>query len=429
MTSSPSLGHLQPELVDMIINHLELSDVCRLRLVARDICDKVSVGIFEQHCQHKKVNVDASQLQHAILVMQKSRFSYLLEHLTLVAIPTSLQQEHSSDPASQLTHLLQELLKTIILNAKRGCLPSLTLTVKGAGQLPRRTILLPGQTSLPIDDPKHLSRAITWEIAATCFDTTIRAIAANKLPVESLNIFASTLRYSLACDKITTTLSTLHVPSLAESLTTLRKLSLSLSPHECSSDDQSQQCLEFGKTQTNAICHFLQLCPNLTELHLHWYKSGTADGDAGTEEKHFFERIAESCRFPLLEVLILEGIHTTEAALLSFLQNVRLRRFVMDEVHLGDSGLFRPITDYLFEHMKHAELHFDNLWEARLVEFDAPGKPHFPSSGRGSGPNFIIRTGQDVSLEAIRYRQSDGYALGSSECHNWRRERRLRYGK
>ena len=197
--------------------------------------------------------------------------------------------------------------------------------------------------------------------------------------------------------------------------------------------------LATGQRNTNAFCQFLQLCPNLEALQLHWY--GTYRPwdltQALVEEKRFFDRVADFCRFPSLERLTLKGIYTSEAALISFLRQTRLRSLDMEEIHLyltdhDTTDTFRPVFDYLVGHSERLEhVHFDNLFEAdRLIFFNnAPGHPHFPHSAGPNGPNVITRTGADAR-KPIEYHLRIGWGglPGSPYVHEQRMKRQLEYG-
>ena len=69
-----------------------------------------------------------------------------------------------------------------------------------------------------------------WQSAADSFETAWHALAANKLPVEKLNIFngSEMQRCSLACDELAK-MDWVHHPGLATSFASVRSLSVSLS--------------------------------------------------------------------------------------------------------------------------------------------------------------------------------------------------------
>lgn len=183
---------------------------------------------------------------------------------------------------------------------------------------------------------------------------------------------------------------------LSDSLRPLKQLSISLSVHDTA--PLRKKSLAFGQKHVSSISRFLQLCPNLKALQLHWYwtLAPVYLSRAMTEETYFFDHIAESCQFPSLERLTLRGIYTSEAALVSFLRQVKLRSIDIEYIHIKLQGRFRPVFDCLVEHSEHLEhIHFGNLFEAdRPIFFnDTPEFPLFPHSSEGNSPKAIIRTG------------------------------------
>ncbi|KAF8852666.1 hypothetical protein BDZ45DRAFT_807246 [Acephala macrosclerotiorum] len=223
-------------------------------------------------------------------------------------------------------------------------------------------------------------------------------------------------------------LAEVDISILTNSLRGLKQLSMSLAYHETREPkSEHMQSLAFGQTNTRAVCQFLGLRPTLQDLQLHWYGTYSAYPDEeltdALSEKSFFDRIAQSCRFPSLDRHTLKGIYTSEAAFLAFLHQVQqLRHLDMDEIHLDSRGKFRPIYGYLTQNMPQLEyVHLDNLYEEKLIHFNAPGKPHFPHPGRRSdGPNTITRTGADAR-KPIEYQFSHGVALGSPQANEWAR--------
>ncbi|CZR69080.1 uncharacterized protein PAC_18981 [Phialocephala subalpina] len=422
MTSQPSLGGISMDVMECIVTFLDLSEICSLRLVAREVSEKASQGVFKRHFRTKKVQLTIKpHLERAISIAQQRRYATLLEHLTLVSLPTSTlgpdSQRGEHEQGSACLELLHRALELFCLNSARGCLPTIALVIEGAGE----------------DGP---NRPRIWDAAASCFNITMLALGSSKLPIEALDIFGSVRCCSLACDQVAAMLAKIDISILTESLRGLKQLYMSLAYHERREpESEYTKSLAFGQANTSAICRFLELCPALRDLQLHWYNTyGSHSEDALTdplkEEKSFFDRIARSGRFPSLHRCTLKGIYTSEAALLSFSRQVQhLHHLDMDEIHLGTSGMFRPFFEYLAQDMPELEyLHLDNLWEERLIYFDAPGKSHFPHSGRRSnGPNTITRTGADAR-KPIRYQFSHGVALGSPQASNWARKLRRQYG-
>ncbi|CZR64768.1 uncharacterized protein PAC_14667 [Phialocephala subalpina] len=419
MTSQPSLSSIAPEVMECIVTLLDLPDISSLRLVARDVCEKASTDMFKSHFRRKRVKLTPEQLQRAISVTQQHRYGCLLEHLTLVGIPSFLSQDLQTTAYQQnIARLLRQALETICLNSARGCLPAICLIIDGAGK----------------GDSLHLKnwdkRWSIWEAAAECFEMTMLAIGSSQLSIEVLDIFDSVKRCSLACDQVSPILAKIN---LADSLRNLKQLSMSLSFHERRRPEpEHMESTAFGTENVAAICRFLQLCPHLEDLKLHFYGTYSISCAGGLThalraELLFFNQVSESCQFPCLGRLSLNGIYTSEAALLSFLRQAQLRSLDMNEIHL--QGTYRPIFDHLVEHMNQLEyVHLNDLFEANLINFNAPGKPHFPTLGRrGNGPNEITRIGTDAR-KPIDYQLKSGRPLGSPLIHNWIERRVSKYG-
>ena len=192
-------------------------------------------------------------------------------------------------------------------------------------------------------------------------------------------------------------------------------------------ESEEKQALTTGERNTRAICKFLQHCPVLDNLQLHWYRLPMISlTNAISEEELFFDHVAQSCRFPFLKRCTLKRIRTSAATLLSFLRQVQLNSIGMEEIHLK-SGEFRLVFNYLVKHMEQLEhVHLNDLWETKLIYFDAPGEPHFPGSGPPIGLNTLTRTGANARMP-IKYQQSRVYVQGFVEASQWRK-RRIQYG-
>lgn len=150
----------------------------------------------------------------------------------------------------------------------------------------------------------------------------MRALSASELPIESLDVFSGVTSRSLAIDR----LATIRELNLSASLRRLKWLSMSLSHHMVyplqrreSEESEEMQALTTGERNTRAICKFLQHCPVLEDLQPHWYRLPMISlTNAISEEELFFDRVAQSCRFPFLKRCTLKGIRTY-AAILTFL--------------------------------------------------------------------------------------------------------------
>jgi hypothetical protein len=172
-------------------------------------------------------------------------------------------------------------MKNLRLNSARGCLLSVSLMIEGEGE----------------DDSTWPS---IWRPQQSGSRPLALALGASELPIEIFDVFGRVTRCSLACDRIATVQEKVD---LSASLQELKQLSMSLSHHQIH-EPESEEMRSFttGERHTKAICRFLELCPELEYLQLHWYNLRRANlTDALSEEQRFFDRIAESCRFPSLK--------------------------------------------------------------------------------------------------------------------------------
>lgn len=459
MAAHPSLDGIPVEAVEIIVNLLAFSDICSLRLTGHELNAKSSQGIFKSHFRSKKIVMTERELQTAVYMTQRREVGGLLEHLTLVGLQTCRTQEDDDIDAVYILGRPRTTLAERISNAhagrtrntQAGLLTSRKQEVdendaaKLLGQAMKnlRLSLTGGSLlslSLMVDDLsggkgyKYWSfkgaaipsaRPRIWEAAAQLFQTTAHALGVSELPIESFDIFGGVICCSLACDRIATCLERVN---LSVSLRGLKHLSISLSQHvQHEPESEEMQALATGERHTKAICQLLQLCPVLEDLQLHWYSLWDSNHTAAVaEEVNFLNRVAQSCRFPSLKRWSLKGVSTSESTLLTFLRQTQLDRVEMEEIHL-QSGKFRPVFDYLVEHMQLQHVHLDNLWEEDLIYFEAPGEPDFPGS-EPSGPNAITRTGADARKH-IKGQFIGGYPLDSAPFSNWCARREKRYGR
>jgi hypothetical protein len=344
-------------------------------------------------------------MEEFVHLTQPNGMGCLLQHLTVIGIAPAppADQEHSLD------ELLSNALANLRLNSTHGCLQTIALLVQGQDN----------NTIIPCSKMRDWRQV--WLTAARTFEILCHALAESALPIiQKLDIFDSVSRCSLACDQIAPILD--HV-GLSKSLEKLRCLSLSLSHH--AAEDLNDKAL--GKIHAKDISRLLELCLQLESLDLHWYNLYAKLDDAQIEERRFFSHIIQLKQVSQLRNCQLKGIHTNEVELLAFLKRAtELVSLSMEEIHL-EVGKFGPIFNYLTSNVPHLEhLHLDDLWESRLICFESPGQPHFPSSA-ANGPNAITRIGADCQ-RTIKYRWTRGHALGSAPAANWRRRKGLQYG-
>jgi len=421
MTSQ--FGDLTVEGFETVVNFLSLEDICSLRLTCRAIAVKSSQGRFKTLFIRKEINVnDSEQLQAFVHMTQTGNMGCLLQHLVVMDIAP----DPSSIYAQQSTEVVDILLEQAFANLQRGLprrtLQSLSLQVRDGAQFGTRDH---SYLKSAAKGPDVSNWVEIWHTAGRLFHTTALALRSSALLVEELDVFGRVIRCSLACSQITSVLDSFN---LSVSLAGLKRLSLSLS--NCQTydpEDASIQTYEIGTIHTKNVCRFLRLCPNLEELELQWYNlAWTPRTEASIEERHFFNRIAQFHPLASLKRCTLQGIYTTATDLINFLTHPSLSSMTMDHVRL-EPGKWSLVFDKLLTHPLEF-LHFDSLSEDRLIWFHAPGKPHYPTTGRRkTGPNVITRTGSDAR-KPIKYEVTQGRALDSPECTRFMRKTKELYG-
>ncbi|KAK6823178.1 hypothetical protein RU639_006030 [Aspergillus parasiticus] len=376
-----TLVTLPVELIENLVSFLKLHD--------------------RQNFYRKKIQLTEEHLQVFVTVTQKEWLGCHLRHLTVMDVPVGHGQTIAEQRA---VTLLQWALMHLRVNTGHGLLESLTLTIETETH------------------PRGPWKSV-WEAAAKLFRVTTVALGRSKLHVKEIDIFSSIDHCSLACGEIA------KVLNLFESLKNTKAMSLSLS-HQQSKIQEDVQMLPpaIGRGNTQAITCLLNMCPKLESLHLHWYNLGIFNlTQAQKDGQHFFDRIADSCPIGRLKYCTLQGIRTSEQKLHYFLRRPRLRSLTMEQIRL-DSGTFRPIFEYLSLNMRKLQyLRFDDFWEDKLLYFDGPGQPNFPSISGPNLPNSITRTGRETR-RLIRYCFSMGGSLPGADGRRWMEKHWRLYG-
>lgn len=399
-----TLVTLPVELMENLVSFLNLRDRCNLRLTSRAISNKTSLISFRHNFNRKKIQLTEEHLQAFVTVTQKEWLGCHLQHLTVTDVPVGDGQTIAEQRA---VTLLQWALTHLRINTGHGLLESLTLTIN-------------------TETNRRGSWKSIWEAAAKLFRVTMVGLGRSKLHVKEIDIYSSIDCCSLACGEIAKVLKRVN---MSESLKNIKAISLSLS-HQQSKRQEKVQMLPpaIGRGNTQAITCLLNMCPKLESLHLHWYNLDIFSlTQAQKEEQHFFDRIADSCPIGRLKYCTLQGIHTSEQKLHYFLRRPRLRSLTMEQIRL-DSGTFQSIFEYLSLNMTKLQyLHLDDFWEDKLLYFDGPGQPNFPSISGPDLPNSITRTGRETR-RLIRYCFSMGGSLPGADSRRWMEKHWRLYG-
>ncbi|KAE8402490.1 hypothetical protein BDV37DRAFT_284625 [Aspergillus pseudonomiae] len=305
-----TLDSLPMELIETVINFLDFQDLCALRLTAHGISAKSSNGRFRQNLKSKRLHIAQAPLEDFAHFTQPGQVGCALQHLTL----SDFGVANASDKCLEAAKLLVQGMENLRQNTSHGGLVSLSLSLHE-----------------PIDSELEEAEHAT----AKLFDLVMLALSNSKLSVQIVDIFAKCfpIRCALACGEI---MAVMEKADLSSTFRECKELCLSLSHWLRDLDEHYESPLSFDQARdhTRCICDFVNMFPVLEELHLAWVYYDLAYTDAIQEEEHFFNRIANSCPFPLLKKCTFHNIRTTEAALLQFLKNVQLASLSMENVYL-----------------------------------------------------------------------------------------------
>ncbi|KAH8701638.1 F-box domain protein [Talaromyces proteolyticus] len=406
----PTLEKVPTEILDDITTLLQFGDICSLRVVSRTIAAKCVHGKLKKYFANKTVEwTSTAQVQEFVQLTKPQWMGCFLQHLTIVGISPA-----STASSNQI--LLGNALDNLRLNSVHGGLQSIVLQVRGRDK--KRNI---------ISSEKVRDWMSIWMTASRTFEIVCRALIDSALPIQKLDIFGSIPRCSLACNSIA---QVLDYTDLSKSLNRLKSLTLSLS-HQVVEEAKrgSSESLPSDKSCVGDIWHLIKMCHQLESLELHWYNlhSVVKLNEVQREDRLFFTQVVQLDHLSQLRHFCLDGICTDEYTLLSFLKQApQLCSVRMEDVDLK-AGKFAPVFSYLTNNMPHlGQLYLDDLFESRLICFDGPGEPNFPSSAT-NGPNKLIRIGNDCQ-QPIRYRLMKGHSLGSAQGLKYIRRKRLLYG-
>lgn len=312
--------------------------------------------------------------------------------------------------------LLIEAFKNLHLNAVNGGLKAIVLSVQGRDN----SDIMPPEK---IRDWK-----LVWQTASQTFEIVCQALADSPLRVQKLDVFTSITRCSLACNKLAPVLG---YKNISNALAKLTCVSLSLSHHlEDNPENETIDSMRLGQRYVNDIRRFLELCPYLGTLELHWCRlqPQTEQNEAQIEEGRFFTEIAKLDNLCYLQNCQLYGIHTDEAALLAFFkQTTQLRSLTMEEIDL-EEGKFASVFSCLTNQLPNLSyIHLADLYETCRICFNDPGRPSLPFTSRTNGPDTITRTGV-ACQRPIGYRFLKGQLVDCAEVMRWYRKRCLLYG-
>jgi hypothetical protein len=426
------LSDLPSELVEGIVCHLELRDLCNLRLTNRATEAASSQGYFKSFFITKTIRLDRDTVTRFSNITEHCRLAVCLQDLSIVGLPTQPDDVNSgADVENLLCNALHNLQRQIEYQGLRSI-------------------------SVSIDnDTCDADHEVRFAAGASAVRTTLRALDKSGLLVENLNLLADTLHCSLPCDVFEDLFGPAQ-PSILWSR--LRKLSLSLAGHQRtetflntgntsgearSNSDSTGETSAAGEQRHQALTNFFALFSDIEEFGLHWYKLREhTQSDADLEEIQWFDEVSQAVSFGNLRSLTLRGLYATQSALHKILMAPKLQSVHLEYIRVlaeplrssADAliapGSFRPLLDSLIAPgRKLSHIYLDDIFEgqSKMVYFLIEGAPKFKTMRIGPGPSTIRRSGEEVATP-LEYGYAGGRALGSPQLARYRIQRQSESG-
>jgi hypothetical protein len=427
-----TLSDLPSELVEGMVCHLALRDLCNLRLTNRATEAASSQAYFKSFFVTKTVRLDRDAVAKFSNITENCRFAVCLQNLSLVGLPTQpVDVDSEFDVEDVLCNAFQNLQRQSEYN---------------------------GVWSIRVgidNDTCGTDHKVRFAAGASAVRITLRALDRSGLLVEDLNLLADTLLCSVPCDVFDDLFGPTQHPAPWSSL---RKLSLSLAGHQkddtytdagnASTEAQSDsyttgETYATGEPRSQALTEFFALCTNIEEFSLHWYKRReNTQCDADLEELQCLDEVFQTVSFGSLRRLTLRGLHVTQSALHKILTTPALQSVHLEYIHIYKEpfrsapdyiitpGSFRPLLDcFIAPGRKLSHFYLDDIFEgaSEMVYFLVEGQPKFRTERMGPGPSTVRRLGYEVSTP-LGYGYAGGRALGSSQLARYRIQRKSEFG-
>lgn len=437
---------LPSELIEMIVVLLDLPNICSIRLVSRQLSSKATQEHFRSFFRARRVYLEQQSLQEFAHATRRGGLGCLLTRLEVIGIAaeTSCLEDGMSygdlDESGRVAspgtakgtrdrhrdrsalrnakndaRLLGEAFNNIGTASAVGGLESLSLKVHVLRHASDRLDL----PVLHVYDPGvneeaecGADRDAISRTAAETFAAAAESLVASRLRVWELIIFNGTdmQRCSLAAAALKN-INSLY-PRLRYSLTSLRKLSLSLSRHR---DEISSDLV--------GLTRLLQIAPGLRELEVHVF---IADRALDWRREDHMRLLAAQKHLPQLTSCRLRGLYVSVTDLCTFVQKTRPRSLHLKHI-TARSGTWKTFFDFLATAETNVEdLYMEDLFERQHLIFDEPGTLKYgPKSERGT--HTLARHGEEVA-RPIAYHFSQSRMLGIPGLRLWREQATLEYG-
>jgi hypothetical protein len=427
-----TLSDLPSELVEGMVCHLELRDLCNLRLTNRATEAASSQAYFKSFFVTKTVRLDRDAVAKFSNITENCRFAICLQNLSLVGMPT---QPVDVDSESDVEDVLCNAFHTLQRRHDYQSLHTVNVDID--------------------DNACGTDREVRFAAGASAVRTTLRAINESGLSVESLKLLTDTSNCSVSRDIFEDLFGSAN-PSVVWSR--LKKLSLSLAGHQKpetfsqegnssaeaqSVSDSTEEISAPGGQKLQGLTNLLALCSGIEDFSLHWYKlRDFIHCDADLEELQWFDEVSHSASFGTLQSLTLRGLHVTQFALQKILMTPTLQSVHLEYIQIYEEpfrtapdymivpGSFRPLLDCLIAPGRNlSHFYLDDIFEggSEMVHFLVEGQPKFRTKRMGPGPSTVRRSGCEVTTP-LGYGYAGGRALASPQLARYRIQRKSEFG-
>ncbi|KAF2258582.1 hypothetical protein CC78DRAFT_621679 [Lojkania enalia] len=488
-TSQPSLSILPSKSTEKILSNISLQDIKNLRLVSKSLAKQCIGPSFKQHFKTKTTSFSPESLDSLITLALHPELGPAVQNLTIQAeaydtsevnrvlrtkrrrvVKQSGVFTQTTEPPcteDELLHAqrdlewLQEQIHSYSTVSEATVSDTLATALHAFGELQILDLdcivyVAPEKTMPPISAPEWYP---IWQTASRSFRVLSLAIAKAQIPIDTLTIFRTAPRCSVASFDITKHVPALRENGFADAGPKIKNFALSVSSRvvtDFAQIEEARKKLEgVEKVFHNAmgshigllpadspeataaenfpgIAELLSMMPNLEAVDLHFYTTLKGRVNAYSQ---IFDAVAEKCRFADMGQVFLRGLPLTEDALLRFLGNHPKTK----ELTLYESMLFAGSWEKVFAHLSAAhmlkKLHLSNLWSSEghlmnLAPFENTEISHRQAYPCFGGAMVHTRDIKEKELRAgLKFKAApSGRAMGSPAFVGWIERRKLEVG-
>lgn len=409
-------------LIEEIGAYLDLSGVCALCLVSRDLHGKATQRQFATFVpRHKTINLECEWLELLAAVTTPGSVGCGPENLVMYGICDAETRTSDNSDAEEKTQERLELLTEAFTNVRENPTSSglrsieLCVAVRINGKLcwPRAALPMtfngfknwPSGNGTDRVDYGHI-----WDAAGRTFQITLAALSGSGLHVNELKLFTEQRQCSVPCSQL---LDSLGDAPQWSAFDHVKRMYLSIS-HSTSEqetefredDTEKKYTTPRGRTRgsdpasklsgernTANVDNFLRAFPNLEHLECQWFSLWeTPTADANVIESEVLDKVSERVTFPHLTSTTLRGFRTIAATLVRLFKHCdQLVDLELDSIAIqrrSKDGL-RAVTDYFKTRaLPLARLRLEKLFDDKLPLM-ANGEEVFEGIGAQALPRMF----------------------------------------